>query len=183
MYRRNLIDYLPQVVKNIKEYKAIMNDAEQPEIVVGWRNIDNIWYDQFIDSLTDNGCDRWEKMLKIQPKATDTVEIRRFRIKTKLNEDLPYTYNALVHMLNNLCGEGHYTIQIDNDKYKIKILIELTVKRMRDEVESTIKRIIPANLILEVDLRYNQHKTLAKYTYKQLSKYTHIELREEVLNG
>lgn len=96
---------------------------------------------------------------------------------------MPYTYKALVNVLNSLCGEGQYTINLYNNEYRLKILIELTAKKLFDEVKSTVKRMIPANLILEVDLRYNQHKTLAKYTYKQLSKYTHIELREEVLNG
>ena len=35
-----------------------------------------------------------------------------------------------------------------NDEYRLRILLELTVKKLFDEVEKTVKRMIPANLIL-----------------------------------
>lgn len=174
--------YQPLIIKDYREFKEIA-EIENTILTDCWSSSNNVFLDQFIETLTDNGCKRWEKILNIQPKGTDTLEVRRFRIKSRINEDLPYTYNALVNVLNSLCGEGQYTINLYNNEYRLKILIELTAKKLFDEVESTVKRMIPANLILEVDLRYNQHKTLSKYTHKQLSKYTHIELREEVLNG
>ena len=174
--------YQPLIIKDYREFKEIA-EIENTILTDCWSSSNNVFLDQFIETLTDNGCKRWEKILNIQPKGTDTLEVRRFRIKSRINEDLPYTYNALVNVLNSLCGEGQYTINLYNNEYRLKILIELTAKKLFDEVESTVKRMIPANLILEVDLRYNQHKTLAKYTHKQLSKYTHKELREDVLNG
>lgn len=174
--------YQPLIIKDYREFKEIA-EIENTILTDCWSSSNNVFLDQFIETLTENGCKRWEKILNIQPKGTDTLEVRRFRIKSRINEDLPYTYKALVNVLNSLCGEGQYTINLYNNEYRLKILIELTVKKLFDEVESTVKRMIPANLILEVDLRYNQHKTLSKYTHKQLSKYTHIELREEVLNG
>ena len=53
---------------------------------------------------------------------------------------------------------------------------------MFDEVDKLVRRMAPANLIITVELRYNQHLTLAKFTHAQLSQYTHKELREEVIS-
>lgn len=174
--------YQPLIIKDYKEFKEIAN-IENTILTDCWSGSNNVFLDQFIETLTDNGCKRWEKILNIQPKGTDTLEVRRFRIKSRINEDLPYTYKALVNVLNSLCGEGQYTINLYNNEYRLKILIELTAKKLFDEVESTVKRMIPANMILEVSLRYNQYLHFKKYTYGQLSVYTNKQLREEVLNG
>mgnify|MGYP005756624091 FL=1 len=174
--------YQPLIIKNYREFKEIA-EIENTILTDCWSSSNNVFLDQFIETLTDNGCKRWEKILNIQPKGTDTLEVRRFRIKSRINEDLPYTYKALVNVLNSLCGEGQYTINLYNNEYILKILIELTAKKLFDEVESTVKRMIPANMILEVSLRYNQYLHFKKYTYGQLSVYTNKQLREEVLNG
>ena len=174
--------YQPLIIKDYREFKEIA-EIENTILTDCWSSSNNVFLDQFIETLTDNGCKRWEKILNIQPKGTDTLEVRRFRIKSRINEDLPYTYKALVNVLNSLCGEGQYTINLYNNEYRLKILIELTAKKLFDEVESTVKRMIPANMILEVSLRYNQYLHFKKYTYGQLSVYTNKQLREEVLNG
>ncbi|MBO8435138.1 MAG: DUF2313 domain-containing protein [Tyzzerella sp.] len=170
--------YQPPIVKDYKEFKEISR-VENEMLTDCWSWSNKVFLDQFIETLTDNGCKRWEKILNIQPKGTDTLEVRRFRIKSRINEDLPYTYKALLNVLDNLCGNG-YEVTLFNDEYRLKILIELTVKRMFDEVEKTVRRMLPANMILEVSLRYNQHISF-RYKHSTLGKYTHRCLREEVL--
>lgn len=94
---------------------------------------------------------------------------------------MPYTWRALENVLNSLCGKESYEMTLYNDEYRLKILLELTVKKLFDEVEKTINRMIPANLILEVELRYNQHLQLKAFTHEYLKAYTHNGLREEAL--
>ena len=86
------------------------------------------------------------------------------------------------NVLNNLCGKESYAMTLYNDEYRLKILLELTVKKLFDEVEKTVKRMMPANLILEVELRYNQHLQLKAFTHEYLKGYTHNGLREVSLN-
>lgn len=64
MYERTLIEYLPHIIRDVREYKAIMNDAEQPEMVDVWQAVDDALNDQFIVDATENGVSRWEKNLK-----------------------------------------------------------------------------------------------------------------------
>ena len=73
--------YQPDVVKDYREFKEI-TEIENTILTDCWSSSNNVFLDQFIETLTDNGCKRWEKILNIQPKGTDTLEVRRFRIKS-----------------------------------------------------------------------------------------------------
>lgn len=177
---RNLIDYIPQVLKDVREYKNVM-EVEQPEIVNLWSELENALKDNFINDATQNGVLRLEKILKIVPKASDTLDIRKFRILARFNEQLPYTFRTLQERLTTLCGKYGYTLELKNDIYTLKVRIELIVKGQYDAVDNLLRRITPANLIIDLDLRYNQHLTLAKFTHAQLAAYTHKQLKEEVI--
>lgn len=177
---RNLIDYLPQVLKEVRELKAI-TEAEQPEIADLWTALENALNDQFIEDATENGVNRLESILDIVPKATDTLDERKFKILTRFNEQLPYTFRTLEERLITLCGSDGFTMELFNTTYTLKVRLELVVKDHQDAVDSLLKRITPANLIIDLDLNYNQHSTLANFTHSQISVYTHDQLRNEVL--
>ena len=146
-----------------------------------WTAADSVFLDQFIETLTDNGCKRWEKILDIKPRDTDTLQVRRFRIKARINEDLPYTWRALEKVLDTMCGKGAYAMTLYNEEYRLVILLELTVKRLFDEVEQSVKRMIPANLILDVRLRYNTWGQVKVLTWGDLKNRTWKDVKEEVL--
>ena len=146
-----------------------------------WTAADSVFLDQFIETLTDNGCKRWEKILDIKPRDTDTLQVRRFRIKARINEDLPYTWRALEKVLDTMCGKGAYAMTLYNEEYRLVILLELTVKKLFDEVEQSVKRMIPANLILDVRLRYNTWGQVKVLTWGDLKNRTWKDVKEEVL--
>lgn len=175
------LDYLPQVLAELEEIKEIAK-AEDITLESEWENVNKIIADQWIEISTERGIIRREKMLGIQPFTDDTLETRRFRILTRWNEKLPYTYRVLIERLNSLCGVGGYELDLKPNLYSISIKIELTQKRMFNDVQDLSRRMIPANMILVVTLRYNQHFTLARLTHGQLSAFTHEQLRNEVLN-
>ena len=172
--------YQPAVIKEYREFQALA-ETENIELTQGWTETNTVFLNQFINTLTEEGCKRWEKMLNIQVRGTDTLETRRFRILSRLNENLPYTYRMLKNYLDTLCGIGNYEMTLFAKEYQLKILLELGIKKMFDDVEQAVKRMIPANILLEVALRYNQHSTVGQYTHGQLAKWTHKTIREEVL--
>ena len=63
----------------------------------------------------------------------------------------------------------------------LTIRIGLVSKNMLDSVKEIILAVVPCNIITIVDLLYNQHSTLGKFTHKQLAAYTHKQLREDVI--
>lgn len=173
-------EYYPSALHDIEEYIEI-SKAENPELEIAWQSVMDLIDNQFIQTATERGIARRERMLKITPFGDDDLESRRFRVLARENDKLPYTYKVLENKLDQLCGEDGYAMTRNLGKHTLNIKIELTRKRMFDEVDKLVRKMTPANLIITVELRYNQHMTLSKFTHEQLSKYTHRQLREEVI--
>lgn len=178
---RQLIDYLPPVIRNVREYQAIMNDGEQGEVSALWDAVDAAFNDQFINSATLNGVERWENILGIKPKGTDTLDARKFRILSRLNEQLPYTLPVLKSILQSLCGEDGYSVEVQNELYTLKVKIALVAKSNFDDVDVLLRRVVPANMIIELELKYNTWGTLKDFTWGYLKTKTWKEIKDEVL--
>jgi hypothetical protein len=180
-YDRPLIGYLPEVIKKIREYQALMY-GEQPEIFDLFIGIDTALNNQFIITATEYGVERWEKILGIVPKATFTLDERKFTILAKLSEQLPFTYRMLEQMMTQLCGEDGFRITLQNEIYTLNVSVDLTAANNFNDVDALLKRTCPANLIINLTLEYNQHQTLKPFTHAQLQAWTHYQLRNEVLS-
>lgn len=176
----NLINYLPEPLQVIREFKA-MATAEQPELADYWALIEASFADQFIDESVISGVERRESMYKLTPKATDSLDERKFRIKTKENERVPYTERALAKQLAALCGADGYKLSVDVANYKVTVKVELKSKSNFGEVNELVDRVVPLDMVLDISLLYNQHLTLAKFAHERLQHYTHDQLRNEVL--
>ena len=174
-----MLDYLPPFIQRYKEIAAIM-DTEQPEFELAWKNAENTLADQFVTTATINGVKRWEKIYDIVPKGTDTLDERRFVILTKMNEQPPYTMEALENALNALCGENGYTLYLNNDAYLLTVKLALENQNNFAAVVNLLDRILPANIAHHVSI-YNTYAVIEGLTHEQLSKYTHTQIREDIL--
>lgn len=179
--QRNLIDFLPDIFKTFEEFKEIMR-VEQKQISELWEIIYGIINEALVDEATGEGLKRWENILNITAFDTDDVKVRRLRIQAKIIEDVPYTERILNNILTGLCGEDGYTAVLNNEEYTLTIKVALTSKNLKDEVVAMCERIVPADIILDIDLMYNTHEILRGYTHKQLREFTHTQLRNEVLS-
>lgn len=176
----DIIGYLPSVLHEIKEIIAIAN-VEEPILETLWEQIENTLNNQFVLTANEEGLSRYEKMLKFQAGESESIETRRFRILTRYQEQPPYSYKVLKQLLDSLLGEGQYLLERNVAEKWIKVRLELTVKRQFEAVEVMLERITPQNMLLTIELRYNQHVLLKKYTHAQLKAFTHKQMREEVL--
>lgn len=179
---RLLIDYLPDAIGRMREIRMVMAE-EQPELEAVWQGAQGALNDQFVQSATANGVARWERILHIAPKGTEDLDARKFRILTRLNEQLPYTTRTLEGQLMTLCGEDGYSVEVRGAEYTLIIRIALTAKSNFEDVEKLLHRVVPANMLIDLALKYNQYLTLKSFTHAQLARYTHKELRNEVLTS
>ena len=177
----NLIEYVPPILAETKEFKAICA-AENAEIERLRAAYLNLFADQFIQTATENGIARLEKIMGIVPKGTDTLEVRRFRLLARKQEKLPYTKWTLPEQLAALCGSDGYSLNIDHAARKIAVRVALTAKGMFDAVEMLLLKQRPVNMIVDLSLMYNQNKTLHPFTNAQLRAYTNKQLRNEVIS-
>lgn len=172
--------YWPEVLSSLKEFQAIAM-AENPELTDLWTDIGNAFNDQYVNDATEDGVKRYESILKIVPKATETLNERKFKILTRYNEQLPYTYKALQERLDTLCGPDGYTVELNLPVYEVKVRVRLSAQSSFNAVDDLLDNIVPMNMIIDLDLLYNKHSQLAAYTHAELSVYTHDQLRKEVI--
>ncbi|WP_028988020.1 putative phage tail protein [Thermicanus aegyptius] len=173
-------EYWPEFLAQLREF-GLVADTEDVELNDLRQEINNILNDQFIETATERGIARREAILNITPYGDDTIETRRFRVAGKWLNRLPYTYRMLQDRLDALLGPGKYVIELHKEPYTLRVLIELTVKRQFDAAQGMLREVVPANLRLIVELRYNQHITIGQLTHGALAAYRHIDIREEVL--
>lgn len=180
MAERKLTDYLPRAVAGILEYQALAA-AEQPEMERLQARQENLRRDQFVKDATETGMCRWEKCLSIVPRATDTLEERKFTVLSRLNQWLPHTVITLREQLEILCGKDGYSLEMDYNAYALQIAVALTAKSNLLAVHEMLQRVVPANIVITLSLKYNQYAAFARNTHGQLTAHTHHSLRNEVL--
>lgn len=176
----SLMKYIPPTLQEIKELQAAYI-GQAVGITLYEQEAARQYDNQFIESLDEEGVQRHEKILSIKPRATDSLEDRRFRILARYNEQLPYTIRRLYQQLIALCGEGGFSLNRNTAEKKITVKVALTAKNNFTDVGKLMDKEIPQNMIIDLSLLYNQHSTLAQFTHSQLATFTHDQLRNEVI--
>lgn len=99
-----LIDYLPPIVKKIRELQEICA-AEQPNFDEAEKEIENILCRVFVSRTDEKGIIRFEKVYGITPSPEETIEQRRVNILIRnikrnisLSEVLTILYNYTVNI-------------------------------------------------------------------------------------
>lgn len=177
---RKLIDYLPPVLQQTREMQAVM-EGEQPAVAGLWDAWKTVLDALFVRYANEQGLARWERMLGIRPRGTDSMEVRRVAVLARLNEQLPFTERTLRLMLDGVCGPGGYTLGIIYREYRVFVRVHLWEKRAMDEAAALLGRVVPANMVIDLGLRYNTHRMLRPRLHRMLRGTTHRALREEVL--
>jgi len=147
---RELIEYIPQILQNTEEYKAILNDGEQEQVNILWQEITNTLNNQFVQSANEAGISRYEKMLNIVPNTYDTLDARKSRILTRWYDPIAYTMETLKDKLTALCGEGNYSINADFTNYSMTITASLPLSGQVRELEKMLMELIPANIVVTI---------------------------------
>ena len=177
---RQLIDYLPGVLSGVAQMRAVLCYGEQPEVIALWDAVQSVTDSQFVQTAPLFALERYERLLNILPKGTDTPAERRFRVFSRFNEGIPYTIAALCQKLAALCGADGYTVVLHPAQYKLQVRLALSVQSNYAEVQTLLLRMVPANLAVDLSLLYNQHSKLSALTHTALGGYTHNQLRKEV---
>ena len=175
-----LLDYWPEHMGALREFQALAR-TEQWELENAVRVVRGAPDDFFVSTLSETGAGHWEKLLGLPSGRGDALTDRRFRIMTRMNEQLPFTMGRLRELLGSLCGEEGFTAAVDCVGLLLSVRVELTAKANFRDVEALLERVVPLNVVIDLSLLYNQYQTLAGHTHAQLAAWTHEQLRNEVM--
>ena len=137
-----LKEYWPRFLQDLFEFGQIA-DAEQPECTQAVQDIRSAPDDFFLFSLSEYGCERWEAILGLTAAPGDTLEGRRERILIKYLNHLPYTWRTLLSYLQSIDPKAGAVLE----DYRIQIDVELQGDSQREDLQATLRQMIPANLL------------------------------------
>lgn len=144
----NLLDYLPPNLQELAEFKALCA-AETAECNRMASAHQNLFSDQFIETSTENGLSRLEKIMGIVPKGTDTLDARRFRLLARKNEKLPYTFRTLTQKMALLCGGPNFELVPNFDVFRMGVITYLEQPGQVNELARLLERFVPCNLVID----------------------------------
>ncbi|MCI1958824.1 MAG: YmfQ family protein [Clostridia bacterium] len=173
-------NYIPDVLKNVREFISLAA-AENPALENVSDAVDTVMAEQFVKTADKAGVKRYEAIVKITPKDSDTLDERKFAILAKYNARLPFTEKRVNEILASLCGEDGYSCDLSIADQTCTVKLALINKKMRSTVSERLDEILPLDLYLSVVIMYNQHQTFTGMTHEQMAAYTHQQLREEVM--
>lgn len=155
----NLIKSLPPFLQEIEEYKKICS-TEDIEIEKVDSKINELLNEISVETAESYGLTRYEKIFNITNAVDVTTEERRFKIKSKLINQLPFNMKWLDNKLKNLVGEGNYKITLDTDNYKITVQISHVFPDIADILGDDLRKQLPANLIIIINLFQTENAKL-----------------------
>lgn len=146
----NILQYLPEYLQEIREYKEICS-TEDIELEQLENKIEEVIKEVNVQTASDYGLSRYEKIFNIVNTTTD-IDERRFKVRSKLINQLPFNMKWLDSKLKSLVGAENYKINLDSENYQITIQISHIFPDIATVMNNDLRQQLPANLIITVNL-------------------------------
>lgn len=153
MYKERMLNYYPQVIREIFEFRAII-EAESEQMQAQSDGRDAVMNQSYLPTMGEVRIKQWEKALGITPiqdssldDRRDTV-IARIRGQGKLNE-------ALISSIVNAFTGGKAKSWVENSTLYVEITPPSDNKQYQfANVEQELNKKLPAHLGLSVNRSY-----------------------------
>lgn len=159
----DILNYLPQLIARMPEYQNI-SASEDITLESLWEQLDRKLANDYFDTADEDGIARFEKLLGITPSPSDSLEVRRLRVKIQWLNMVPYTLNTLRRKLDGLLGKDGYLIHEEQFKqYIFGLDIYDKDDALCDLIIEILREWLPVNL--ETSYKSISTKRAAKNTY------------------
>ena len=159
--------HLPDTVTELQEFQKLA-EVEGSILADAAAAKETLEKNQWILTAERSGLLRLAKMMGFFGAEVMETEDLRAEILSRWSSRSPYTQFHLMDWLDGCLGIGAYQLDIDKNHYLVNLVLELRVKEKQDFLEKHLRKIIPANLLLEVSLNTNTYGDLTMMTYGQL---------------
>ena len=186
---KELVDIKAYAPKYFREYREadFVYEKENAELKRIWDILEQTLDNFYIETMGIDGIKRMESIARIQPLDTDTLEERRFRILSKLNKQLPYTFESLNQWLITNLGKDNFELNLYNEKYQLDLIIKEYSNKIMRYILNEIREMIPANILFIPTGSYLEEfeqKVLYDANLEILSSfYPRYNLEPRILNG
>lgn len=147
MFNRSVDSFAPAIYKDVVEMNDIMN-SEEHIMSIARQEMAAAFANTFILTSDETGVIMFEKMLNITADLkTEDLQFRRERVLNRLSTSPPFTFRFLKNKLDEIIGTGAWKAYIDFSNYTLYVESSASNQNWYSEVEFTINRIKPCNLV------------------------------------
>lgn len=148
----DLLELLPPIYREIGDYQQICA-AEKAQFRQLAERIQLVQGNFFVQTMDEDSVSRWEQVFHIQASpSTETLELRRQRILSRLRTRPPFTLAFLHQQLDALLGVGQWTCRVDYPAYLLTIGTRVEDKTQRAELVHMVNQIKPAHIAFQMYL-------------------------------
>ena len=158
-YGQRMINYYPQVISSIQEFKAIIR-SEYPEIEELSKAKDKVTQDSYLLTMTEDRIENWEKILGIAPLADSTLDDRRDTIVARIRGQGKLNSELINSIVNAFTG-GKANSWVENSVLYVEITPPPNNKQFKfANVEQELSKKVPAHLGFSVTRNYSEWREL-----------------------
>lgn len=170
-------DYLPEFLSGDKKFQEL-DKVETIELEKIINSFSSLEHNQFLETATEEGIYRYEKMVGIIPKATESLEIRRGRLLNKFSTYVPYNRHWLNNRLDSVLGKNKHEHHVEDDLLTLKTSADEidTIKSLRRE----LRKDIPATMDIRIGLERSSEHMMHVGTVARVGKITTITPSNQV---
>lgn len=143
----DLLNLLPPWYREILDYQQICQ-AEKAQFDLLADEIINVADNFYFQTMDAGAVSQWEQIFGIIPNTTtETLDFRRIRVLNRISTRPPFTLGFLYQKLDELIGQGQWTVYVDYPNYTLYIESSAENQQYATEVSYTINRIKPAHIV------------------------------------
>ena len=172
--------YCPSTVSELQEFQKLgeIEGAILEEEAAAKETLER---NQWILTAERDGLLRLTAMMGFFGAEQMETEDLREELLSRWCSRSPYTYFHLQDWLDGCVGAENYTGTLERESYRLGLGLELCVKEKREFLQKHLRKIIPANLVLQVNLNVNTHGKLHRLRHGEMQKMTYGGIPFEVL--
>lgn len=142
----DLMPYLPEWFRQIKDFEALINtETQEFEVLAAFIGAVR---DNFYVQTADVGTvAQYEGLFGIIASPVETLDFRRARILNRLSVQPPFTLPFLYEKLNQIIGAGKWSVVMDYSTYTLYIESAAENQSWADEIYFTLNTIKPCHIV------------------------------------
>lgn len=154
-----LKELLPNWYEGIVETDVLM-DVEQKLFDNLKAQINLAQSNQYVSTADAKTISIYEQMLGIVADPLDSLELRRFRVLTRLTTQKPYTLRYFQEVLSSFGDPAELTIFYD----EYRLLVEMNFEKIGQvsEIEYLFRSIVPANMLVDAKNEFTANHPTGK---------------------
>lgn len=143
----DLLSLLPTWYRDILDYQEICQ-TEEAQFEALAMAVTAVADNFFFQTMDASAVAQWEQIFGISADpAVETLDFRRVRLLNRISTQPPFTLAFLRQKLDELIGQGRWTVTVDYPNYTLYIESSALNQSYATEVAFTINRIKPAHIV------------------------------------